>query len=511
MQRDATILVVDDAPMGRELLSGLLEEDGFAVRTAESGEQALALARDMGGDMARGRIAAGAPDLVLLDVMMPGMDGFEVCRRMRKDPALAQVPVIMVTALDDRESRLKGIEAGADDFLTKPFDEAELCARARTITRLNRYRSLLEQRSRFEWVVEHSDDGYVLVDDQDRLRYANPKARLFLELPPEGDLPPEAGRLSDMTFLGQARLRYATRPAEAWHDWPPGPDLQSAQDVERLLVIPETETAKTLWLDVTWLRPASSGRDERLVRLRDVSEHKNAQTGMWTFHSMINHKLRTPLMGVVSGLEFLSQAMGDMGPEDVAEMLGIALDAALQLQDEITGVLEYQQSRGRAGQGERFRLASLPGLVGRIAGELGLDVPELAMDDAVSEARTTMAELGVECILFELFDNSRKFHPGGSPRMSVRATASGLGGVDGGMVRLAVSDDGLTLSPEQLARAWTPYDQMEKYHTGQALGLGLGLSTVAGLAWHCGGMVHIANNTPAPGITVSVTLPLAGD
>ncbi len=486
MQRDATILVVDDAPMGRELLCGLLEEDGFTVHMASSGEQALAMA------------ARTLPDLIMLDVMMPVMDGYEVCRRVRKDPALAQVPVIMVTALEDRDSRLRGIEAGADDFLTKPFDEAELCARVRTITRLNRYRSLLEQRSRFQWVVEHSDEGYVLIDDADRLHYANPKARQFLDLPLEGPWPEAT------TFLGQARLRYTARPSAAWQDWPPGPD--TGQDLERLLVIPETDTAMTVWLDVAWLRPAGAGVDKRLVRLRDVSGRKNAQTGMWTFHSLINHKLRTPLMGVVSGLEFLSQAMADMTPEDAAEMLGIALDAAFQLQDEITGVLEFQQARGRAGQGERFRLAALPGLVGRIAGELGLDLPDLAVDEAVAEARTTMAERGVECILFELVDNSRKFHPGGTPRVAVRAEAA-----EGSMVRLAVSDNGMTLSPEQLSRAWTPYDQMEKYHTGQTLGLGLGLATVASLAWHCGGMVGIANNTPDPGITVSVTLPLVAE
>ena len=501
MQHDAAILVVDDAPMGRELLSGLLEQGGFAVRTASSGREAL--------DMA----AANAPDLVLLDVMMPGMDGYEVCRRMRRDPALAQVPVIMVTALDDRESRLKGIEAGADDFLTKPFDEAELSARVRTITRLDRYRSLVEQRSRFEWVVEHSDDGYVLIDDVDRLHYANPKARLLLDLPPQGAW--ESGS----TFLGQARLRYTPRPADAWLDWPPGPesgpgpDEANGQDTQRLLVIPETDTANTVWLEVAWLRSPGPGHGQSLVRLRDVSEQRNAQTGMWTFHSMINHKLRTPLMGVVSGLEFLSQAMADMSPEDAAEMTGIALDAAFQLQDEITGVLEFQKARGRAGQGERFRLGSLPGLVGRISGELGLDLPELAMADAVAQGRVGMAERGVECILFELLDNSRKFHPRGAPRVSVRASAAGEGaeGGDGNMVRLSVSDDGLTLSPEQLSRAWTPYDQMEKYHTGQTKGLGLGLPTVASLAWHCGGLVHIANNTPAPGVTVSVTLPLTGE
>src|SRR5215475_3413973 len=104
-----TILIVDDEPLGRETLTALLQPQGYQLRFAANGPEALAQA------------AACPPDLILLDVMMPGMDGFEVCRRLRADPLLREAPVIMLTALDDRVSRLQGIEAGADDFVSKPF------------------------------------------------------------------------------------------------------------------------------------------------------------------------------------------------------------------------------------------------------------------------------------------------------------------------------------------------------------------------------------------------------
>ena len=138
MSQQTTILIVDDEPAGRETLAALLHAQGYQLAFAADGSEALAQATRL------------QPDLILLDVMMPGMDGFEVCRRLRANPAVAEVPVVLVTALDDRGSRLAGIEAGADDFVTKPFDRTELRARVRGITRLNRYRLDLSARKQAE-------------------------------------------------------------------------------------------------------------------------------------------------------------------------------------------------------------------------------------------------------------------------------------------------------------------------------------------------------------------------
>src|SRR5881409_1714829 len=145
MDTKSTILIVDDEPLGRELLSDLLLPQGYQLVFADNGRTALAKAAQL------------TPDLVLTDVMMPDMDGFDLCRAMRADPILAEVPIIMLTALDDRDSRLHGLEAGADEFLSKPFDRTELRTRVRTITRLNRYRRLLTERAKFDWVVDQAE------------------------------------------------------------------------------------------------------------------------------------------------------------------------------------------------------------------------------------------------------------------------------------------------------------------------------------------------------------------
>jgi two-component system sensor histidine kinase KdpD len=132
----STILVVDDEPAVREALEDLLVGEGYRVHLAESGAEALPKATKI------------VPDLILLDVMMPDVDGLTVCRDLRADALLAEVPIILITSLADRASRLQGFEAGADDYVTKPFDEAELLARVRTTTRLNRYRRLIEEQAR---------------------------------------------------------------------------------------------------------------------------------------------------------------------------------------------------------------------------------------------------------------------------------------------------------------------------------------------------------------------------
>ena len=122
------ILIADDNPTVRQTMEIMLADQGFSLHYAEDGQSAYDLAVEI------------KPDLILLDVMMPKLDGFKVCSMIREHPDLREVPIVMVTALNDRDSRIDGIAAGADDFISKPFDLLELKTRVRTILRLNRYK-----------------------------------------------------------------------------------------------------------------------------------------------------------------------------------------------------------------------------------------------------------------------------------------------------------------------------------------------------------------------------------
>lgn len=166
----ARVLVVDDVPPNVKLLEAKLMSEYFDVLTAYSGPEALDV------------ISREHPDIILLDVMMPGMDGFEVCRRIKADPITAHIPVVMVTALDQPSDRVAGLEAGADDFLTKPVQDLALFARVRSLVRLKVMMDELRNReatgANLGWENEEeipievdipTDGAILIVDEQERV------------------------------------------------------------------------------------------------------------------------------------------------------------------------------------------------------------------------------------------------------------------------------------------------------------------------------------------------------
>ena len=142
------ILIADDNPHDRELLGSWLTGEGYEICYAETGAQTLKQA------------SQNIPDLVLLDVSMPDIDGLDVCRHLRLDPLLAEVPIILITGKDHHEAYLTGLEAGADDVLFKPLDMIEIPTRVRNIVQLNRYRKLVNERAANELARVERETSY---------------------------------------------------------------------------------------------------------------------------------------------------------------------------------------------------------------------------------------------------------------------------------------------------------------------------------------------------------------
>jgi len=199
MLRPATVLIVDDLSSSREVLYEILLGEGYELLMAAGGAEALTMARQH------------APDLVLLDMMMPDIDGLTVCRALRADPRTAKVPVIFVTALEDRSARLAGIAAGCDDFVSKPLDRIELRLRVRTVVGLNRYRLLHDEQTRFEHLFTLSPNGLLIVDGLGTIRLANPAIATLVGLERHEEL-------VDQSLFTLLAPEDQTRCAEWLHD-----------------------------------------------------------------------------------------------------------------------------------------------------------------------------------------------------------------------------------------------------------------------------------------------------
>jgi signal transduction histidine kinase len=429
--------------------------------------------------------------------MMPGMDGFSVCQALRADPQLAKVPVIMITALDDRASRLRGFEAGADDFIGKPFDYVELRTRVSTVLRLNRYRLLLEEqeranveKARFAWVVEQSDDGYLIITADDQIQYSNQRARELLSLNED----------SPETFLNCVACQYNFAPQQMWASWPqplPG-------GAPRMLVRPETTTAAEFWIQVDLAAQPPSGDDRHVVRLRDVTSQITSQRDMWTFHAMVAHKMRTPLVSILGGLNLIHDSAGTMDRAGIKRIAGVAISGARRLQGEIEDILNYMRPPTDIHGSDRITLDDIDAIVAEIASDLQIAQIETIHHDPCDHRRIMIARHSIDVTLRELLENARKFHPTGKPVVRVTILPA-----TNNQIILRVADDGTSLSPEQIASAWRPYYQGERSFTGQVEGMGLGLALVARIVYAAGGRCAITNRTTGPGVMVDLTLPLA--
>lgn len=159
------ILVVDDEQLNVELLEGILSKD-YEVVTAYDGNEAFL------------KVETTYPDLILLDIMMPGMNGYEVCRKLKSDEKTMSIPIVMVTVLKEKEDRIKAIEAGADDFLSKPVDMYELSARVKSLLKIKQYHdTLMEEQERlliFKSALNSMDDCVVITNMSGDIKYVNP-------------------------------------------------------------------------------------------------------------------------------------------------------------------------------------------------------------------------------------------------------------------------------------------------------------------------------------------------
>ncbi len=493
MPKRSKILIVDDAPAGRQTLETLLLSKNYQIHFAEDGTTALAKAGEI------------IPDLILLDVMMPDMDGFEVCRRLRVNSELAEVPIVMVTVLDNKESRIRGLEAGADDFITKPFDKEELRARVSTILRLNRYRMMQAERAKFDWAVENSEEGYLMINDSDQISYMNPQAKVYFNLTKDAFGSDNSNNhnsgCDNLKFKDMAAKFYICEPEKNWEQWPPA--SSESASISRYLVRQETTKSQALWLQVNYLESPAGVIAQHLIRLKDVTAELSNQRNIRTFQAMVSHKMRTPLATLIYSFEDINRVARK---EASGELLG-AIDRTkselIKLKDEIDDIFQYVNSNKIATYGGGFKFSRLGKIIASLKSDFNINYISSNISSDVLELSTPLSEMSIKWILIEILENSVKFHPANRPNVEI----TGFLNHDDKVV-LRIVDDGASIPMEQMEKVWSPYYQVEKHFTGQVPGMGLGLSVVESLMWEAGGKCNIYNRDGHTGIIVELVMPV---
>jgi len=496
------ILIVDDTPANLRLLMNMLVKQSYTVHPASEGELALKFVQTI------------VPDLILLDILMPGMDGFEVCRRLRADPYLSEAPILMLTSLDDLDSRLQGLEVGVDDFISKPFHRAELQARVRTITRLNRQRRLraLElqiERDRTRAILEALGEAVVVTDIEGIIQYFNPAAAALTGFSVE-----EA--------LGQS-----------WHLW----DSKETEESLYCQIIEQIQSGQTWCGEVVYQRKDGSSYDaaltvaglfasdpsERLVGFvsvqRDITPVKQAERAKDEFVSNVSHELRTPLSVITlisDNLDTLYNRLDDDKRRSMiqkiqkhTQILNELIEDVLEISRIDSGRISQVHERvcfSELAQKEVFELLLLANEKGQRL-QLKVEQPLTVFGNP--------AQLGL--VIRNLLTNAIKYTPnGGQINCECRLinTDSELNEADwpdfaclppGRWAALRVVDNGVGIAAEHIPHL---FDRFYRVQTQQTIrGTGLGLSIAQELINFHDGTITVSS-VPGSGSIFAIYLPL---
>jgi len=471
------ILIVDDYPANVKLLERNLRSAGYTTVAAYDGAEALE------------KVQAEHPDLILLDIMLPKIDGYEVCHRLRADETTAVIPIIMITALKEMADRIRGLEAGADDFISKPFDRGELLARVKSLLQIKYYRSMLAEREKFHAVIQDLSHGIIITDADGRIQTISRRAAELLD---------HAGEDLTGRKLEDALSAFAIEPSlEA---------LQASQARAVTVDLEQRDARSPRYLAGRYTRILGPGGELYNASLvfRDVTDMRQKEKLKRDFLSLVSHKLKTPLTIVSGYLNLIDRGKyGEVSPQ-VAEAIRITLVKVRELSDLIEKVLTYAGLTAteleRAGQ-----LVALEELLGRTRDRVEHRYPNYSIDWRIALPpklpRARAPEELLSVVLDNLLDNGVKFARGPQARVEVTAEE-----IADRRLMIRVRDNGPGIPPEHREQIFTEFTQVEEHFTGSVAGMGLGLSTAKRLVESWGGEIGFESK-PGEGSTFFFTVP----
>ena len=471
------ILIVDDYPANVKLLERNLQAAGYETLSAADGEEALQ------------KVESDRPDLILLDIMLPKIDGYEVCHRLRADETTAVIPIIMITALKETEDRIRGLEAGADDFISKPFDRGELLARVKSLLQIKYYRSMLAEREKLHAIIHDLSHGILITDGQWRIEIASRRAAELLG---------HAGE--------ELRGRNLTDVLAGIQVEPSLEALHQTADHSVTVELTQEEARPPRYLAGRYTRiegPRGELYNAAFV-FRDVSEMRQKEQLKRDFLALVTHKLKTPLTIIGGYLSLIDRGKYGKVPPDMAEAIQTSLAKVQELSGLIEKVLTYAGLTAteleRAGQ-----LVPLEDLVRRTSERVQERYPGRAirwlvqMPPDLPRARAPEALLSI--VVDNLLDNAVKFTRGDEARVEVSVRE-----IEDRQLEVVVRDNGPGIRPQDYEQIFSGFSQLEDTFTGNVTGIGLGLSTAKRLVESWRGRISV-DSKPGKGSAFFFTVP----
>lgn len=476
------ILCVDDEPFNVGLLEALLTPKGYEVISAKDGYEALS------------KIHEFKPDLVLLDIMMPGMSGYEVLGKIRENKDTRLIPVVMLTALSEVEDRVKAMEAGCDDFISKPFDKTELYTRVNSLLRISFYRNQLDEKEKFRSVVNVITDGVIVCDNFWKIYEINEAAKKYLNLPEEKNI-------DFLTFVYNSFS--VSTPIEEIKPL-------NYENLMFDIIRPAYGKNKPLILEasIDAIKNPDGLVSSIVITLRDVSLTRSDNIMKQTFVSSISYKFRDPMSIILYSLDLIKDPeSGDLNEKQKEYIDNISKEAN-RINKFYEDLIMFSMYSSKIYM-KISKPASLFDFVNRFAGEISGKYPEekIIFDNQIkTDIPLLMFDMDkMEIVFNNLLENSVVFNDNQEKKIKVEAVKK-----DKDFVEISFSDNGYGIPSEEFENIFKPFYQIENSQgdVGNVEGNGLGLALVKKIIDSAGGNIKVESK-PQEGTTISFTVPVA--
>lgn len=489
------VVMVDDTPANLEVFRAFLECEDYELHAISDSSLALEY------------IKKERPDVILLDVMMPQVCGFTLCEQIRRSKDVCHVPVLMITAYGENAAIIRGLNAGADDFLVKPVGAEMLRARIKTITRLNRYRLLCEREQNFRNLFERLPEPILVLDKTGKVVSANSKAESVFAPGPEGSLvgggidelfsPQDAGKLmlvvaDPRRLSGQVDVAVTKGPDGQRH-------VRHFQTSSTQIVHGEESHVLICFSDITTQQAAQQAVAELNVRLETLVHERTRQLVeanemLVSYAEFVAHDLKTPLFAAKGYLSLL-QMQQDLDAQKMALYLSRANESMAMMEEMLRSILKLAKDT-HAGQGGLGLMNPRP-IIQELGWKIAALYPGRNYKFSVGELPAVNASPTlVERVFYNLLYNAFKYTSGCEhPVIEVGA------GEAGGRHILFVKDNGVGFGKSEAEMLFKRFSRGESASVFS--GSGLGLSLVADLLRPANGRIW-AEGTPGAGATFYV-------